>query len=153
MSGLFDRISFSSPPCYMHELELGENGYNAINLQASADVARWRCAERKRLIAGRIAVARDERRLAAYGVATELDRLIEPGPGKIVSLYWPIRGELDLRGWMKSAHQRGARVALPLVVGKDEPLIFREWTPDCKMECGIWKTPHPADGAAVLPKA
>ncbi|MCB1755637.1 MAG: 5-formyltetrahydrofolate cyclo-ligase [Gammaproteobacteria bacterium] len=151
MSDLIHRIGHASPPCSMHELTPGRHGYSVVDPQTLADVARWRRAERKRLIAKRLALSPNERRRIVDGIAVELDELIEPGPGAVISLYWPMHGELDLRDWMKSAHRKGARLALPLVVSKDQPLIFREWTPDCRMEKGVWNIPHPADGAAVLP--
>jgi 5,10-methenyltetrahydrofolate synthetase len=84
-------------------------------------------------------------------VAGELDRLIPSTPGAIVSLYWPFRGELDLRDWMRSAAERGLRIALPVVVEKGQPLLFREWVPGARLTRGIWNIPIPVDGAAVTP--
>ena len=117
----------------------------------ASDVPRWRKAERERLIAVRLEVTADERRRVAEDVAAELDRMIEPGPGQTISLYWPFRGELDLRDWMARAAVRGARVALPLVVAKGRPLVFREWRPGCRMERGVWNIPMPAEGEEVVP--
>ena len=93
----------------------------------------------------------DERARVAEAVAATLDDLVKPGPGMVVSLYWPFRGELDLRGWMAQAAEQGARVALPVVEAKGRPLIFREWRPGCRMERGVWNIPVPADGALVTP--
>ena len=146
-----DDRGYASPPCFAHELVLGENGYAAVDAVAAADVARWRKAERERLIAARLAVPVEERSRVGEEVAAELDRLIEPRPGIAISLYWPFRGELDLRDWMKSAAERGARIALPEVVAKGQPLRMREWTPGCRMERGVWNIPVPADGVEVHP--
>lgn len=142
---------YASSPCFAHELELGENGYVVADPRAAADVARWRKAERERLIAARLEVPADERRRIAAEVAGELDRLIDPQRGTIVSLYWPFRGELDLRDWMQRASERGARIALPLVEAKGRPLLFREWTPRCRMDRGVWNIPIPADGPELTP--
>ncbi len=120
-------------------------------LEAAADTARWRKSKREELIAARLAVPVDERARVAGEVAEELDRLIAPGPGRIISLYWPFRGELDLRDWMRGAHERGARIALPVVVEKAQPLIFREWSPGCRMERGVWNIPIPAKDNRILP--
>jgi 5-formyltetrahydrofolate cyclo-ligase len=87
----------------------------------------------------------------ASEVAAELDRLIPGEPGTIVSLYWPFRGELDLRDWMRSAAARGVRIALPVVVEKGQPLVFREWLPGARLTRGVWNIPIPADGAEVTP--
>lgn len=142
---------YASPACFAHELELGEAGYEAVDPQQARDVARWRKAERARLIAARLATSPGERREAADRVAAALDGLVDPRPGMVVSLYWPFRGELDLRGWMGRAVERGARAALPVVVARARPLVFREWRPGCRMARGVWNIPEPADGEVLTP--
>jgi 5,10-methenyltetrahydrofolate synthetase len=52
---------------------------------------------------------------------------------------------------MTSAHGRGIRVALPTVVAKARPLIFREWHPGARLKSGVWNIPIPAEGAEVIP--
>jgi 5,10-methenyltetrahydrofolate synthetase len=70
---------------------------------------------------------------------------------EIVSVYWPIRAEPDLRSWMRAACLRGLRVALPVAVELGRPMTFREWRPDSAMARGLWKIPYPASGPGVLP--
>ena len=142
---------YASPACFACELELGAGGYVPVDRQQARDVARWRRAERARLIAARLALPPEERRQAADAVATKLDDLVQPGPGMVVSVYWPFQGELDLRGWMARAAERGARVALPVVVAKARPLVFREWIPGCRMKRGVWGILAPADGEMLTP--
>jgi 5-formyltetrahydrofolate cyclo-ligase len=142
---------YASPPCFAHELDIGPDGYSTVDPLQARDVARWRKAERERLIAARLAVSADARRDVAEAVAATLDELVDPASGMAVSLYWPFRGELDLRGWMALAAERGARVALPVVEAKGRPLSFREWRPGCRMERGVWNIPVPSDGAPVTP--
>jgi len=48
--------------------------------------------------------------------------------GMIVAGYSPIRSELDPFPLMRTLRGRGARLALPCVVGRDRPLRFRQWT-------------------------
>ena len=151
MSGDRHTGGYASPPCFAHELELGDDGFAAVDPVAARDVARWRKAERERLIAARLEIPIEERRRCGEEVAAELDRLIELRTGLIVSTYWPFRGELDLRDWMARAVARGIRVALPVVVEKGRPLIFREWFPGCRMERGVWNIPVPADGEVLAP--
>lgn len=143
-----EHSAFASPPCFAHELDA--NGYVADSNQ-DIDVTHWRKDKREELIAARIAVPLSERRRIADEVAEVLDELIDFNQTPIVSLYWPFRGELNLRDWMHAAHQRGARVALPVVVAKAQPLLFREWSPGCKMERGVWKIPVPSGSATVTP--
>jgi len=80
-------------------------------------------------------------------------RAIAASGAAIVSVYWPIRAEPDLRAWMRAACARGLRVALPVATELERPLTFREWRPGAPMARGLWKIPYPADGAQVLPTA
>ena len=116
-----------------------------------ADVARWRKAERARLIEARLAISADARTAMARKIAEGLDAAIGDVSGRIVSLYWPFRGEPDLRPWMASVVARGGRTALPVVVEKAQPLIFRAYKPGDRLEKGVWNIPIPAEGEAILP--
>src|SRR5687768_8786577 len=53
----------------------------------------------------------------------------DPQPGTVVSAFWPMPGELDLRPLLEALHDRGCRCALPVVAGRNEPLVFRAWEP------------------------
>ncbi len=139
---------YASPPCFMHELD---PAFREPPPRPDPDVMRWRKAERERLIALRLAMSADERAKIGDMIAGTLDELLGDPAGRIVSLYWPFRGEPDLRGWMKKIAERGGECALPVVVEKNAPLIFRAWHEGCKMERGIWNIPVPADGREVRP--
>jgi 5,10-methenyltetrahydrofolate synthetase len=71
--------------------------------------------------------------------------------GSVVSLYWPFRGEPDLRHWMQELIERNIRVALPVVVVRAQPMEFREWTPEAVLQPGIWNIPVPRDGELLQP--
>jgi 5-formyltetrahydrofolate cyclo-ligase len=43
------------------------------------------------------------------------------------------------------------RLALPVVIGEAQPLVFREWRPGTRMEPGVLDIPVPAEGAVVVP--
>ena len=139
----------ASPPCFAHELD--KNGYVVADQNNAGGVMRWRKNRRAELIAARLAVPISERKRVADEVSNVLDGLIDFGEEPVVSLYWPFRGELDLRDWMGSAYKRGARIALPVVVSKSQPLTFRIWTPGCKMERGVWNIPIPALPEIIIP--
>lgn len=138
---------YSSPPCFMHELD---PAYRPP-LSEWADVRRWRKAERERLIAARLATSADARTAMAANIAEGLDAAIGDVSGKMVSLYWPFRGEPDLRGWMETVNERGGRTALPIVVDKGQPLIFRAYRHGDRLDRGVWNIPIPAEGDPVLP--
>ena len=114
-------------------------------------VPAWRKEERARLIAARLEISADVRTGHAARIAEGLDRQIGEVAGRLVSLYWPFRGEPDLRGWAAEIIARGGRIALPVVVEKARPLIFRQWAPGDPLERGIWNIPIPAAGEPVMP--
>jgi hypothetical protein len=100
-----DRPTYASPPCFAHEVDPKYMGYEAAPVQTDVDVAHWRKAKRAELIAARLKIPASERKSIVEEVAGVLDGLIDFGPGTIIGLYWPFRGELNLSGWMKSAHE------------------------------------------------
>ncbi|AZO47171.1 MAG: 5-formyltetrahydrofolate cyclo-ligase [Mesorhizobium sp.] len=138
---------YASPPCFMHELDPEFR----VPLTDWSDVRRWRKAERERLIAARLAVSADARAAMSTRIAVGLDALIGDIGGRMLSLYWPFRGEPDLRSWMASINERGGRTALPVVIQMGQPLVFRAYRPGDRLEKGVWNIPIPAEGDPVLP--
>jgi len=120
-----------------------------------ATLTQWRDSERARLLDLRSAMSVATRHAASVAVAEHLDGLLAdlsgPVAGLTISAWWPIKAELNLRHWMEQLIARGARVALPVVMVRAAPLVFRPWTPDCQMERGVWKIPVPVDGPEVTP--
>lgn len=137
-----------SPPCFLHES--GPDGA-PVDPQQARDVARWRKAERSRLIELRSALPAEDRAQHTAAIMRKLDEMLPAPSNEIVSVYWPIRAEPDLRPWMRAAHSRGLRIALPVALKVGEPLSFREWQPDSTMTRGLWQIPYPAAGAEVAP--
>ncbi|MDQ2641258.1 MAG: 5-formyltetrahydrofolate cyclo-ligase [Pseudomonadota bacterium] len=119
-----------------------------ISSAARASIMEWRRAERSRQIESRLRVPVAERQEASAAIATRIDaycrdrKLLESRP--VVSGYWPLRGEPDLRPWLGKLHDQGLTVVLPVVVEKATPLRFRRWYPGCAMEKGFWNIPVPA---------
>jgi 5,10-methenyltetrahydrofolate synthetase len=117
------------------------------------DVAAWRKAERRRLLARREALPLAGRREADERIAALLLEGFPLLAGLVVGFYWPIRGEVDPRVAVLRLRERGARAALPVVVLKKAPLQFREWWPGCVTEPGVFDLPVPVEGAVVVPDA
>jgi 5-formyltetrahydrofolate cyclo-ligase len=67
--------------------------------------------------------------------------------GAILSAYWPMGDELDPRPLIHRAQEAGHVVGLPVVVGKAQPLIFRDWTPETRFVPGGFKTEVPEPSA------
>jgi len=147
-----NRAGYASPPCFMHELEpAGLTPSDGEDPQQQQDVARWRKAERKRLIAERLAIGSEDRRRMTERLAGNLEDALGSVAGAMVSFYWPFRGEPNLRELMPRILARGGRCALPVVARKAQPLVFRAWVPGARLERGVWDIPIPADGAEVIP--
>ncbi|MCC0039865.1 MAG: 5-formyltetrahydrofolate cyclo-ligase [Brucellaceae bacterium] len=143
---------YASPPCFMHELEeSGPAGVQHADPRAWDDVRRWRRSERERLIAARLALPQADREASSAKAAVELDTAIGDPAGKIISVYWPFRGEHDLRPWLARAIERGATGALPVVVEKSAPLELRAYRLGDTLERGIWNIPVPVRRDVVIP--
>ncbi|PVA10255.1 5-formyltetrahydrofolate cyclo-ligase [Pelagivirga sediminicola] len=112
--------------------------------------AAWRKEKRQALIENRQAIPVAARLAADAQLAERLDEMVQDVSGKTISLYWPFRGEPDLRKWAAACQERGARLALPVVVAKATPLEFRRWQPGDKLEKGVWNIPVPPEGAEVV---
>lgn len=120
------------------------------------DIMAWRRQERARLIEARLSVPVEDRQQASRRIAGRLDAYCRetglPQPGTVVSGYWPLRGEPDLRPWLARLHDEGFVTVLPVVVAKGEPLVFRRWFPGAAMQKGFWNIPVPADPAEYTPQ-
>lgn len=73
-----------------------------------------------------------------------------PGPGTVISAFWPFRSELDLRPLLHRLHDDGCAVALPVVVARRQPLAFRVWTPRTVLEPGNFDVPIPPRTAPTV---
>ncbi|CAA6605749.1 conserved hypothetical protein [Rhodospirillaceae bacterium LM-1] len=64
-------------------------------------------------------------------------------PGSIVTGYWPVGSEMDPRPLMLALQDKGCRLALPVVVGRGEPLAFCAFNFDDALAPGLMGTPEP----------
>jgi 5-formyltetrahydrofolate cyclo-ligase len=80
------------------------------------------------------------RLLAAHG----LDFLKVP-LGTIVSGFAAIRDEINPADLMLWLHAEGLRLALPVMIGKEKPLLMRAWTPGDAMEAAQWGIAEPLE--------
>jgi 5,10-methenyltetrahydrofolate synthetase len=140
---------YASPACFLHEVEAPVQPMG--RRLPPEDVALWRKGERERLIGERLAITIAARKRWNAGIAAGLLKVIGDPAGAVISAYWPFRGEPDLLPLFPELMAKGARMALPVVVRKGQPLLFRVWKRGDRLERGVWNIPYPADGEIVRP--
>lgn len=68
---------------------------------------------------------------------------IELSAAQVVSVFWPLEGEIDTLPLMKGLHERRCQVVLPVMQGAGLPLIFRTWSPGDKLDPAGYGTQEP----------
>lgn len=88
---------------------------------------------RKKLLAARRAMPPEEKAWRDKAIGERLLAWLEANPAERVGVYWPIQGEPDLTGVYRVLAERGVRLALPVVVERNAPLVFYPWRPEDKL--------------------
>jgi 5-formyltetrahydrofolate cyclo-ligase len=118
------------------------------------EVGAWRAAERRRLLTLREAVAPATREEWRRLIDGHLTRAFPGLASATLAFCWPIRGEYDARPLAQRLRDGGATTALPAVVARGAPLVFRAWHPGVPLAAGPLGIPYPADSSSeVTPTA
>ena len=103
-------------------------------------------------LARREALSPDVRTAFTRRLVDEGLRLALLWQARIVSAFHPIRDEPDTIVLIAALSGAGFQTALPVVVGRDRPLVFRLWRPGDPTRAGGMKIPEPlAEAKAVEP--
>ena len=106
---------------------------------------------RRDALARRDAMLPEIRRAAAEAIAAR-EFPLAIAPGAIVSGFMPLKSEINPLPLMQKLAGQGARLALPAIAGRGQPLILRAWEPGAPLERGQWGIREPtADAAEVEP--
>lgn len=89
---------------------------------------------------------------AALEMAETARDHLEIGPGQIVSGFWPMRSEVDVRPLMFALREKGARLCLPAILDKTT-IVFRELVRGAPMVDMGFGTVGPHAEAEVLDPA
>ncbi len=111
-------------------------------------IAEEKAALRKEAKRRRAAAAAAAENAAARFLEGLLDA-VQFLPLATVSAYWPMADELDVRSAMKALHERGNRIALPVMLGPARPLLFRQWQPGQALEPAAFGTSEPPAEAPI----
>jgi 5-formyltetrahydrofolate cyclo-ligase len=117
------------------------------------EVRRWRVQMRKTLIERRLAMPAALRTSQAQAVIARLVAQIDLKQYATVGIYWPIRGEIDVRDVAAKCLATGATIGLPVVTQPAEPLEFWRWHPGMTIRHDRAKIPIPAQREPVIPEA
>ncbi|ABS68290.1 5-formyltetrahydrofolate cyclo-ligase [Xanthobacter versatilis] len=112
-------------------------------------------AEKKRLRAlalGRRAAMGEAGRAAASRAAAS-HALAAAGAvqGRAVALFAPFRDEIDTAPLADALREAGAILALPVIIARDQPLLFRRWDQDTPLvPTGAFRIPEPGPEAPEI---
>ena len=113
----------------------------------------WRKQQRKRLLAAREALPELMHQQWSEAISNFLVHHTRSFERKIIGIYWPFRGEYDVRSIARHFIAQEATLALPKVIGKHQPLHFCTWSPDSPMKDGAYGIPIPEHAQIVRPDA
>jgi 5,10-methenyltetrahydrofolate synthetase len=108
---------------------------------------------RSERLAARAALTSAYRAAASHGIFTRVEQILAQRGAQTVGAYLPIRHEPDPLPWIERFTSAGGTVALPVVVDRNQPLVFCPWIPGHALQPGPLGTAHPAAhdaGAATI---
>lgn len=106
---------------------------------------------RKILKGRRGALAEEERLQASQNIITHFMSMFSPRQEDVISGYWPIGSEIDIRPLMHELHSKGHSLCLP-VVTDTRLLAFKSWKPgDVLIDRDLGLFEPSTDAPEVLP--
>ena len=105
---------------------------------------------RKAALARRSAQSVAMRRAASLSVARRGLDLARSFGAMRAALYMPMRDEIDCLPLLAGLSEAGVATALPAMVAKDAPLVFRLWRPGEPLEAASFGVREPAPAAPEL---
>jgi 5-formyltetrahydrofolate cyclo-ligase len=103
---------------------------------------------RRRSLARRDLVSHHEAHEAALSVAERalaLTRELARRTDEVVSVYWPIRSELNTRPFIEALAAAGIATVLPVMTAVRRPLIFRAFAPGDELVKGPFGLSEPSE--------
>jgi 5-formyltetrahydrofolate cyclo-ligase len=113
---------------------------------SQTETARLKAALRAEALARRDAMPAAERQAAAEAIAAR-DFPVPIAPGVLVSGFSPLKSEINPLPLMRKLATAGARLALPVVVGRGQPLVMRAYAFGDALDAGVWGIREPKGDA------
>jgi len=104
---------------------------------------------RREALARRDGLPAAERAAAAVTIAQRAFP-VPVAPGTIVAGFMPMKSEISPLPLMRKLADAGARLALPVVAGRGQPLIMRAWAFGSPLAAGVWGIREPPSTAPAL---
>jgi 5-formyltetrahydrofolate cyclo-ligase len=104
---------------------------------------------RRAALARRDALPAAERQAAAEAIAAR-NFPLPVAPGMIVSGFMPLKSEINPLPLLRKLAGQGARLALPVIVGRGHPLIMRAWAFGAPLVAGVWGIREPGPEAPAV---
>jgi 5-formyltetrahydrofolate cyclo-ligase len=89
-------------------------------------------------------------RAAAAATLAERAFPVALAPGSIVAGFMPMKSEINPLPLLRKLADAGARLALPVVAGRGQPLIMRAWAFGSPLATGVWGIREPEPTAPAL---
>jgi 5-formyltetrahydrofolate cyclo-ligase len=86
---------------------------------------------------------------AGRALALHVLRECPPPPGAVVSGFWPLGAEIDIRPLLLALYDQGHPIALPVTPRRGEALTFRGWQPGDVLVPERFGTMRPVGGILV----
>jgi 5-formyltetrahydrofolate cyclo-ligase len=115
------------------------------------EVRLWRKQQRHALLEQRVAMPVAVRLEQGEAAKQHLRDAVDLHTHRTIGIYWPLRGEMDVRDIARAHIEAGGVAALPVVVERNAAVEFWRWEPGMKMSKGIWDIPIPAERELVHP--
>ena len=113
-------------------------------------IAEQKAALRKQMIAQRKTLHQSQSQAAALSLLAQTFPASPRESFNCISGFHPYGSEIDTRQLLGKLAGEGWTTALPVVVAKDQPLIFRRWLPGELTEMGVMKIAVPLTTQLVV---
>jgi 5-formyltetrahydrofolate cyclo-ligase len=113
-----------------------------------SDAATIKARFRAEAMARRDALSPGERAKASAEIADRAAPIVAAAKPAVVSLYWPMRSECDVRALILRVRRQGAEVALPARAG--DTFVFRRWEEGEPLHPGTFGTSEPPPASPAV---